>query len=391
MVYGFSPDYGLPTFRLSVFLTFGLSTYFATMQKTINVGIVGFGMSAQVFHAPFVSTVPRFRFHAVVERSTSLAATTYPGVITYRSFDEMLQDDTIELVVITTPNETHFPFSMQALAAGKHVVLEKPFTNTTAEAQQLLDAVQQYNKVLSVYHNRRYVSDFRTIVDILQQKQLGEVHEYECHFDRYRPEAKPNAWREKATPGSGILYDLGSHLIDQALCLFGIPNTITADIKMQRPHAIIDDYFDIRLDYGYTKAILKASMLVREMGPRYMLQGTKGSYIKSGDDPQEALLKEGVAPTGKNWGTEPAGIEGILHTEMDGEVVRKILASKQGNFGDYYRNLYATLVEGKPLLEKPEHGFNTIRIIELALQSSKEKRTIDITGMKQAAYPFSLP
>jgi predicted dehydrogenase len=250
------------------------------MQKTINVGIVGFGMSAQVFHAPFVSTVPGFRFHAVVERSTSLAEKKYPGIITYKSFDDMLQDPRIDLAVITTPNETHFPFSLQALAAGKHVVLEKPFTNTTSEAQQLLDAVQQYNKVLSVYHNRRYVSDFRTIVAILQQKKLGVVHEYECHFDRYRPEAKPNAWREKAAPGSGILYDLGSHLIDQALCLFGIPKFITADIKMQRPHASTDDYFDLRLDFGYTKAILKSSMLVREMGPRYMVHGTLGSYIK---------------------------------------------------------------------------------------------------------------
>jgi len=353
--------------------------------------MVGFGMSAQVFHAPFVHTVPGFRFHAVVERKTSLAAISYPGIITYRSFEETLQDAEIDLVVITTPNETHFPFSMQALAAGKNEVLEKPFTNTTTEAQQLLNTVHQYNKVLSVYHNRRYVSDFRTIVEILQQKQLGDVHEYECHFDRYRPEAKPNAWREKAIPGSGILYDLGSHLIDQALCLFGIPKNITAEIKLQRPHANIEDYFDIRLDFSFAKAILKSSMLVREMGPRYMIHGTKGSYIKSGDDPQEALLKDGVIPLGDDWGKEPAGIEGILHTEKNGVVVRELLASKQGNFGDFYRRLYDTLVNGKPLTEKPEHGFNTIRIIELALQSSHEKRTIEVTGMKQAAYPFSLP
>jgi predicted dehydrogenase len=361
------------------------------MEKTINLGIVGFGMSAQVFHAPFVTTVPGFRFHAVIERNTTLAEKTYPGIITYRSFEEMLQDVAIDLVVITTPNETHFPFSMQALAAGKHVVLEKPFTNTTAEAQQLLDAVHQYNKVLSVYHNRRYVSDFRTIVEILQQKQLGDVHEYECHFDRYRPEAKPNAWREKAAPGSGILYDLGSHLIDQALCLFGIPKAITAEIKMQRPHAIIEDYFDVRLDYGFATAILKSSMLVREMGPRYMVHGTLGSYIKSGDDPQEALLKQGAVPVGEDWGKEPAGMEGIIHTERNGEVVRELVASKQGNFGDYYRRLYDTLVYGKPLTEKPEHGFNTIRMIELAIQSNNEKRTIEVTGMKQVSYPFSLP
>ncbi|HSC52576.1 MAG TPA: Gfo/Idh/MocA family oxidoreductase [Phnomibacter sp.] len=361
------------------------------MEKIINVGIVGFGMSAQVFHAPFIHTIPGYKLHAVVERTTSLAATKYPGTITYRSFDALLQDDAVDLVIVTTPNETHFPFTLQALAAGKHVVLEKPFTNTTAEAQQLLDAAAQYNRILSVYHNRRYVSDFRTIVQILQQKQLGEVHEYECHFDRYRAEAKPGAWREKPLPGSGILYDLGSHLIDQALCLFGLPKAITAEIKMQRPHAIIDDYFDIRLDFGYAKAILKSSMLVREMGPRYMVHGTLGSFIKSGDDPQEALLKEGAIPIGEHWGKEPDGIEGILHTLIDGQEVRKLLASKQGNFGDYYQRLYATIADEQPLSEKPEHGYNTIRIIELALQSSREKRTIEVTGLKNAAYPFSLP
>lgn len=361
------------------------------MEKIINVGIVGFGMSAQVFHAPFLNILPGYKLRAFVERRGNLSAEKYPGTITYRSFDEMLQDNAIDLVVVTTPNETHFPYSMQALKAGKHVVLEKPFTNTTEEARQLLEAAAQSEGVLSVYQNRRYVSDFRTIVSLLQQHALGDVHEYECHFDRYRPDPKPNAWREAPTPGSGILYDLGSHLIDQALCLFGLPQYITADIKMQRPHAQTDDYFDLRLDYGYTKAILKASMLVREMGPRYMIQGTLGSYIKSGDDPQEALLKAGAVPNTADWGKEPVGMEGLLHTEINGEVVRKKLPSFAGNFGDYYRHLYDSIVNGTPLPEKAEHGYNTIRLIELAFQSSREKRTLPVTGMMEAEYPFELP
>jgi predicted dehydrogenase len=361
------------------------------MQQTIHVGIVGFGMSAQVFHAPFIGTIPGFTFHAVVERHQSLAQEKYPEVIRYTSLEAMLRDDMIDLVVITTPNNTHYPYALQALQAGKHVVLEKPFTNTSAEATQLIAAARQANKVLSVYQNRRYVSDFRTIVELLQQQMLGDVHEYECHFDRYRPEAKPNAWREKATPGSGILYDLGSHLIDQALCLFGLPLFVTADIKLQRPHAQTDDYFDIRLDYGFTKAILKASMLVREMGPRYMIQGTKGSFIKYGDDPQEAQLKAGVLPTTAHWGLENPEDAGLLHTETNGEVVRKKIASYAGNFGDYYRNLFATITHGAPLLEQPAHGYNTIRIIELALESSREKKTLPATGLLDIEYPFNLP
>jgi predicted dehydrogenase len=303
----------------------------------------------------------------------------------------MLQDEAIDLVVITTPNDTHFPYALQALQAGKHVVLEKPFTNTMEEAQQLVDAARQSKAILSVYQNRRYVSDFRTIVELLHKDMLGPIHEYECHFDRYRPEAKPAAWREEPLPGSGILYDLGSHLIDQALCLFGLPQYITAEVKLQRPHARIDDYFDLRLDFGFTKAILKSSMLVREMGPRYMVHGTRGSYIKSGDDPQEALLKEGALPNTAGWGAEPAGIEGLLHTEKDGHIIREHIPSLPGNFGDYYRNLYNCIVNGAPLLEKPEHGFNTIRIIELALQSSREKRTVPVTGVMDAPYPFQLP
>lgn len=363
---------------------------FGPMEKTLNVGIVGFGMSAQVFHAPFVTTLPGFRLHAVVERRTDLAAAKYPGIITYRQFDDLLKDQAVDVVVVTTPNETHFPYSLQALAAGKHVVLEKPFTNTSDEARQLVKAAQQAGTVLSVYHNRRYVSDFRTIVQLLQQQTLGSVHEYECHFDRYRPEAKANAWREEPKPGSGILYDLGSHLIDQALCLFGLPKEITATVKMQRPHARIDDYFDIRLDYDVARVILKSGMLVREMGPRYMLHGTLGSYIKSGDDPQEALLKEGHLPTGEDWGLEPAGNEGLLHTEQNGTVIRQLLPSMAGNFGDYYRNLYNSIVHGAPLREKPAHGYNTIRIIELALQSSAEKRTLPVNGLLDEVYPFGL-
>ncbi len=361
------------------------------MQKTIGTAVVGYGMSARVFHLPFISIHPGYALKAIVQRSGNEAAIAHPECTIYRTFNEMLLDEKVDLVIITTPNETHFPFAAAALKAGKHVVVEKPFTNESAEALTLIDLAHDSNKILSVYHNRRYVSDFKTIVHLLQHQMLGHVHEYICHFDRFRAEAKPNAWREEPIAGSGILYDLGSHLIDQALCLFGLPNNITAFIKHQRPHARIDDYFDIRLDFGYCTAILKSSMLVREMGPRYQVHGDMGSYIKHGDDPQEALLKEGAVPDTAEWGQEPPEMKGHLHTFFNDHLLNEKVTSLPGNFGEYYQNLHGSITEGKPVNENAAHGYNTVKLIELALKSSAEKRTIPCEGLLHIAYPFNLP
>jgi len=240
--------------------------------------------------------------------------------------------------------------------------------------------------ILSIYQNRRYVSDFFTIRDILDQQLLGDVHTFEGHYDRYRAEARPQAWREHALPGSGILFDLGPHLLDQVLYLFGIPQTIAADIRMQRPHAKVDDYFDIRLNYGFLKVMLQAGMLVREPGPRYLIHGVKGSFVKSGEDPQEALLRAGQLPLGANWGKEAEAIYGILHTEKDGHIIRERYPSQAGDYALYYKNLYDTIVHGKPIKEKIEHGYNTIRLIELAFESHQKKCAIDCTGLIEVAY-----
>ena len=210
--------------------------------------------------------------------------------------------------------------------------------------------------------------------------------EFEGHYDRYRPGQKANAWREENKPGSGILYDLGAHLVDQALVLFGIPETITADIRLQRPHSRVDDYFDLRLDYGFTKVILSSGMLVREAGPKYMIHGIMGSFIKYGEEPQEALLKAGVLPNTPHWGEEPVDHWGLLHTEINGKVIKEKYPSLPGSFGMYYQNLYETIVNGAPLREKPEHGFNTIRMIELAVESNKKKCTVGCEGFIPVEY-----
>ena len=346
----------------------------------LKVGLVGFGMAAQVMHAPFLAVLPQYKVVAVLERNREDSKQLFPDATIVRSLDALLQAD-IDLVVITTPNETHLSYALQALAAGKHVVLEKPFTITSGDAEQLIKASQTAGKILSVFQNRRYTADFLTIQEVIKNGMLGSIHEYEAHYDRYRPNPKPGAWREADSPGSGILYDLGPHLIDQALCLFGLPQQITADIRRQRSHSVTDDYFDLRLDYGFTKVILKAGMLVREPGPRYSIHGTLGSFIKNGEDPQEAILKTGQLPTAPDWGSEPAELHGLLHTSVNGKEIREIYPSLQGGFGKYYQNLYDAIVNGAPLSERPEHGYNTIRLIELAQESQEAKATVPCIGL----------
>lgn len=312
-----------------------------------------------------------------MERTGNTAKEKYPDIKIARTIEDVLNDPTIELVVICSPNETHFHYAKAALLAGKHVVVEKPFTNTAAEALELIALTAETGKICSVYQNRRYVADFLTMKKIIEDGLLGEPREFFAHYDRYRPDPRTyGLWREQDLPGSGIFYDLGPHLIDQALVLFGQPKYIQADIRKMKSYSKVDDYFDVKLEYDNLIVTLHSSMLVREMGPRYMVHGTKGSYIKTGEDPQEELLKAGSRPDGLDWGKEDPAFFGLLHTEINGEIVRQIYPSLQGSYGMYYDNLWATIQNGAPLKETPQNGYNVIRLIELAIQSSKEKRTI---------------
>ena len=356
------------------------------MSSPIKVGLAGFGISAKVFHAPFFAVMPGYTLTAVLERHDPKAPGLYPGTRSVQSIEELLEDKEIELVVITTPNDTHFDYAARALRSGKHVVVEKPFTVTTDEGAALMEIALETGRILSVYQNRRYVSDFLTIRQLLDAELLGPVHEFEAHYDRYRPEARPGAWREVPSPGSGILYDLGPHIIDQALYLFGLPDSMYADIRRERAHARVDDYFDLQLYYPGKKVILKGGMLVREPGPRYMIHGLYGSFIKYGEDPQEAKLRAGELPLGQGWGVEPAELAGMLHTEQAGKVIYTKTPSLPGNYGLYYQHLYATIREGAPLREKPAHGFNTVRMIELAIKSYQEKCVVACTGLMDVSY-----
>lgn len=358
------------------------------MTNPIKTAIVAWGAAGKFMHAPFIKTQPEhYDVIAVMERHKEESKSLFPNAKIVRSIEELLAMPELELVIITSPNDTHFSYSKASLLAGKHVVCDKPFTITSPEALELIEVSKQVNKVMSVFHNRRYVADFLTIKRLLHNKLLGDIHEFEAHYDRYRPGPRNN-WREEPEPGSGILYDLGSHLIDQALYLFGLPKTIYADVRMQRPHARAVDNFELILGYGWNKVILKAGMLVREMGPRYAIHGAIGSFLKYGEDPQEAFLRDGKLPTEvPDWGKEKEEFYGLLHTEINDRVFREPYPSVKGDFGYYYQNIYKTIREGMPLRERPEHGYNTIRMVELAEESSKKQAVIPCTGLLDVPYP----
>jgi scyllo-inositol 2-dehydrogenase (NADP+) len=347
------------------------------MTDEIGVGLIGYGMAGRIFHAPVLVPLPQLKLRKVVERHKEDSRQRYPWVEVVRDAASLLTDEKIELIVVATPNASHFDFARDSLLAGKHVVVEKPFTPTSAQAQQLIELAARQNRLISVFQNRRWDGDFQTVKKLLDARLLGRLVEYESRFDRFRNRLKEDAWREAAGPGSGILFDLGSHLIDQALVLFGLPRMITADIRIQRDGGKTDDNFELILHYQELKVTLKSGMLVREQSPRFILHGTSGAFIKYGLDPQEEALKKGGTPSDANWGEEPREHWGTLITELDGLQLEARVETIAGSYQSYYRNIADAIGSRAPLAVKPEEARNTIRIIELALQSNEEKRTVE--------------
>ncbi len=345
----------------------------------IKTALCSFGMSGWVFHAPFIDINPGFELYAVWERTKDLAQEKFPGIKTYRTLEEMLADEAIELVVVNTPNFTHFEYTKKALEAGKNVVVEKPFTVTVSEAETLIALANQKQKLLSVFQNRRYDSDFRTLQKVLKTNPLGALVDVEMHFDRFKDEPGPKAHKETPGPGTGSLYDLGAHLIDQALVLFGKPEKLFADIRIVRPAiSQVDDYFNIILFYPQLRVHVKSSYAVREALPGYIFHGQKGSFIKAKTDIQEDTLKTGKKPGGADWGKEPESEKGLLHTEIDGKIVNELVVSEQGNYGDYYEGIYQAIRNGKPLPVTGEEGLAVIKIIEAAYESSEKGCVINL-------------
>ncbi len=348
------------------------------MERKIVTGLASFGMSGKVFHAPLLMCHPSFYLKSIVERSKDEAKNIYPSVHIARSLDELLNDKEIELVIVNTPDHTHAEYVHKALMAGKHVVAEKPFTLHAGEGEDLLNLAARKKRLLTVFQNRRWDGDFLTVQKLVKNELLGRLVEYEVRYDRYRNFIQPNTWKEDPLTGTGTLYNLGSHLIDQALVLFGMPKAVTSDIRTLRTDGKVDDFFEVILHYSNLRVSLKASYLVREPGPRYSLHGTNGSFLKYGSDPQEEALKLGRILTEPGWGKEPEECWGILNIDKRGLHYKGKIETIPGNYGAFYNNIYDVIVHGKELAVKPEEAINVIRVIEMALKSNKTKRTEEL-------------
>jgi scyllo-inositol 2-dehydrogenase (NADP+) len=329
----------------------------------LNVALIGFGLSGRYLQAPFFEANPNFKLKTIVSNNQN-PKDFFPSVQVARSLDEVLADSDIDLVSICSPNATHFEYAKRSLLAGKHVLVEKPFTSTVEEAEELISLAKKQGKILSVFQNRRFDSDFLTVKKVVEGDFLGEIHSFEIHFNRFKPVLNPKKWKETVGAGSGIIYDLGSHIIDQVIALFGVPKSVWGQTFTQRENSEIDDAFDIKLDYGKLKVTLKSSLLVREDTPRYIIHGTKGSFIKHGIDVQEDHLKVGIKPTDSDFGIESISQYGILNTEMNGLIIKGTVETEKGNWALLFQNLHDAIVDGKELLIKPEEVLEQIKIIE---------------------------
>ncbi len=348
------------------------------MSHPIQVGLVGYGLAGKFFHAPFLVTNPHFQLKSVVERHHTHSKTQYPWVTVVRSLDQLLDDPEIELVVIATPNPTHFEMAQKALNAQKHVVVDKPITATSQEAQTLIDLSRQQDRVLSVYQNRRWDGGFLTLKKVLESGVLGRLVHYESHFELFRNDVKTDVWAEQASPASGLLYGLGVHLLDQVQSLFGLPQRLHADVRQQRDGSLVDDQFSVYLDYGDFTATTTAGMLVREPGPHLVAHGTQGSFVKFGRDTQEEALFAGRLPNEANWGTDPESDWGLLNTEPHDLHLKGKVETLPGAYQNYYENIYQVIRHHAELIVTPEQARHTIRMIELAKQSSVERRSVSL-------------
>jgi len=347
-------------------------------MTNINAALLSFGMSGKVFHAPFLHLHPGFTLLGSWERSTKAIADQYPGTHSYDSLEAVLADDRIELVVVNTPTYTHYEYAKVALNAGKHVIVEKAFVGCTAEAVELQALARAQGLKLAVFQNRRWDSDFKTVQNVVRQGLLGDIVEASIAFARYTPQLSPKTHKEKPSAGAGIIKDLGAHVIDQALCLFGMPRSVFADIATTRADSQVDDYFDILLKYGKTHVHVKGGYFFREPTPSFAFFGTKGTFLKSRADVQEDQLKAGMKPNDPQYGVEPDTEQGLLHTEVEGKVIRENIQTLPGDYKEYYEAVYQSLTSDLPEPVTAQDGVNVMRIIDAAFESAEQGKVIDL-------------
>jgi scyllo-inositol 2-dehydrogenase (NADP+) len=349
----------------------------------IGVGLIGYGLGGSVFHAPLVQAEPRLRLHAVVTSRADQVARDLSGVRVVAGAEELLADPAVELVVVAAPNAVHHELAAAALRAGRHVVVDKPFTLATADADELIALAAGTDRRLSVFHNRRWDADFLTVRRVVEAGVLGEVAELVSRYDRFRP-APRGSWKEAAVPGSGVLWDLGPHLVDQALQLFGRPQTLWADVGVQRAGVEAVDYFHLVLGYGRLRVLLHAGMLVRDPGPRFEVHGDRGSFVTWGMDEQERALRAGVRPGDAGWGMVPPDRQGTLTIQVAGLEQRGRLAGVSGAYETFYAAMAAAVAGEGPVPVDAGEARDTVVLIELALRSSHQGRVVEVPSATRA-------
>lgn len=335
----------------------------------IPTALIGYGLAGRVFHAPFIQATEALNLVAI---STTRAVP--PGIRTAR-VEELLADPDIALVVIASPNDSHFPLAKAALAAGKHVVVDKPMCVTSAQGDELIATARRAGRLLSVFHNRRWDCDFLTVRKLLAAGTLGRIALAQLHWDRFRPQVA-DRWRDRPVAGAGLLFDLGPHLVDQALLLFGRPESISADLAAQRDGAAVDDYFDLTLHYADKAVRLAAASLIAERRPRFALYGTQGSFVKPGLDPQEDQLVSGATPLDPGFGSEDPALHGTL-TLADG--TGRSLPGERGEWLAYYRALADAIESGGAAPVDAADAVAGLKIIELARHSAADGRRLPLT------------
>jgi predicted dehydrogenase len=366
----------------------------------IRTAVLGYGLAGRVFHCPFVAAVPGLELSAIVvgnpDRAASAAA-RYPNARILPNAEAAFADPAIDLIVLATPNDTHFELAAAALKAGKHVVIDKPFAATSAEARELIDLAASLGKVIAPFHNRRFDGDFLTVKQLIADGTLGRVVQVISRFDRYRPLQRPNTWKEVGGPASGNLFDLGPHLVDQAVALFGLPTHITANVRHERDATAIDDAAEVLLDFTLPSGkqlryTCGESMLAADPAPRFRVHGTLGSYTKFGVDQQEPALIGGAVPpplgNDAPWFHEPEANWGMLTlgTKLTEpvELSRAKHPTAPGDYRLYYANVRDAIRGEAPLAIPSEDGFRIVKLLELAVQSSNEQRTLPVDFGAQA-------
>jgi scyllo-inositol 2-dehydrogenase (NADP+) len=346
-------------------------------MKKIKVGIIGFGLSGRYFHTSLIQAHQGFEIKIVSSSRANEVHAVLPQAQVVSDPYELINNKDLDLIVNCAPNSLHFEYSAAAIKAGKHVVVEKPFVNTIEEGEKLIQLASDHKKILSVFHNRRWDNDFLTVQKLIKNNTLGEIKQFESHFDRWRPIFRPERWKEQNQPGSGILYDLGAHLIDQALTLFGKPQELMADMALQKNGALSDDYFHLILKYKQMRVILHSTSFSNTT-PRFQILGDKANFTKFGFDPQEEQLRQNISAKDSSFGVEDTKNNGKLHwPEAD---LSEIIISEKGSYVQFYEQLYTfiTTGSGKNPVSAVE-ALDVIKIIELARESSRLGKTFKVS------------